>query len=92
MLSILWDAYSKKTLKYEGISKMVIFRDIGYVIFVKNSFAGPLQANKYQENACHRKRFLWQAIAMKKKLDGKGGGGRFSMVKVLNLIICWGVY
>ena len=39
VLSILWDSYSKKSLKYEGISKMVIIRDMGYVIFVQNSFA-----------------------------------------------------
>ena len=39
VLSILWDSYSKNTLKCEGISKIVMIRDIGYAIFVQNSFA-----------------------------------------------------
>ena len=35
----IWELYSRKTLKYEGNSNMVMVRDIGNVIFVQNSFA-----------------------------------------------------
>jgi hypothetical protein len=35
----IWESYSRKTLKYEGKSNMVMVRDIGNVIFVQNSFA-----------------------------------------------------
>ena len=38
-MSVFRYSDSKKTLKYEGISKMGMIRDIGYVIFVQNSFA-----------------------------------------------------